>query len=99
MSIIEGTEDVKKAAELIGITTGRLRQMIRAYNKRCPSRRSSPLESECRAEKFESPMFAAGHVWQVPTSEIKRIRDIPKEGRGGMPRIGNRKAARNRKSI
>lgn len=87
MSIIDGTESVKDAANLIGVTDGRLRQLIRNFYERCPTGKGKPKENECRALKIESPMFPAGHAWQVPRDEINRLKNAPRNG--GRPRVGD----------
>ena len=86
VSIIKGTVTVKKAAELIGISSSRLRQMIRKYEVRCPSGTSKPLPDECKAIKVESEMFPAGHAWQVPPKEINRLKNTSLNSHGGRPR-------------
>lgn len=86
MSIIHNTYSVKEAAELIGITSGRLRQMIIAYGERSPSRKATPTGYECRAEKYEAPIFPAGYIWQVPQSEVDRLKAMTQHT--GRPRKG-----------
>lgn len=76
MSIVNGTHSVKEAAAIIGITDGRLRQMIRAYEDRSPSRKAQPNGLECRAVKYESPIFPAGYIWQVPDTEVQRLQKV-----------------------
>ena len=64
---------VAQAAREIGITPGRLLQMIRA--------------GECEADKFESEMFPAGYAYEVPIKEIDRLSNV-KHSRG-RPRTGD----------
>lgn len=90
MSIIKGTITVKRAAELIGITDSRLRQMIRAYSVRCPHGRGTPLAGECKAIKVESEMFPSGHAWQVPPEEVRRLKNASLNEHGGRPRTSER---------
>lgn len=87
IEIAHGMHSVKKAAELIGVTSSRLRQMIRAYYERCPSGKCKPTATECVAVKVEDDVFPAGHAWKVPMNEINRLKNaVPDPANGGRPR-------------
>lgn len=77
---------VREAAQLTGLTAGRLRQMIRAYYHRSPSGRAKPLAGECRAEKVPSRWLAIGYAWVIPRSEVERIASTT--SKVGRPRGG-----------
>lgn len=74
MSTKNNLHSVKEAAALIGITDGRLRQMIRA--------------GSCDHEKLEDSIFPAGYVYKVPDREVKRLKKEVREG-PGRPRISD----------
>lgn len=63
---------VTKAAEAIGITRGRLHQLIRA--------------GECQARKFEDERFPTGFSYEVPVSEVERLSKVTHAT--GRPRSG-----------
>lgn len=87
MSIIKGTKSVREAADEIGVTRQTLRRWIEAYAKRCPTGRGKPKDNECKAGRVEDPMFPNGFVYQVPVSEIDRLRSAPKSYGPGRPRL------------
>lgn len=57
----ETTMLLSEAANFIGVTSGRLRQMIRA--------------GECRAKKVETPLTRTGYVYTITLPEARRLRD------------------------
>lgn len=87
MSIIEGTKSVKDASESIGVTPRTLRRWIEAYFDRCPTGRGKAQSGECRAKKIEDAMFPNGFVYQVPDSEIERLKSTPRPIGPGRPRL------------
>lgn len=63
---------LSKAAAVIGITSGRLRQMIR--------------DREIDFERVDAPVNANGYYYRIPRAEVRRLKkDVPTVGR---PRIG-----------
>ena len=76
MSIIQNMYSVTEAAELIGISTGRLRQMIIHYNKRSPNGRAEPRGNECKAVPYKGKMFPKGYIWQISKEEIERLSNV-----------------------
>jgi hypothetical protein len=70
MAISKGRLSVTAAAEAIGVTPGRVRQLIR--------------KGEIKAVKAETHLVGAGYYWEVPRSEVNRIAAIPQSG--GRPR-------------
>ncbi len=85
---IKGMYGMKEAAELIGVTSRRLRQMCVAYHTRCPTARCKPLDNECKGVREETDLVPLGYVWRVPIEEINRIKLIPPSKAGGRPRSG-----------
>lgn len=67
---------VRAAAAEIGITHGRLTQMIRA--------------GECKAHKRMDKRFAVGYCYEIAKSEVNRIKKIPRTV--GRPRISDVKS-------
>lgn len=64
---------VSVAAREIGITSGRLRQMIRA--------------NQCAAYKFEDERFPSGYSYEIPLTEIERLKEVTHKR--GRPRTGD----------
>lgn len=60
MSTRKGKHTLKIAAQKIGVSDARLRQLI--------------AKGECEAEKWEDPIFPAGYVWLVSNKEIERLK-------------------------
>ncbi len=74
MAISNGRLSVTDAAKAIGVTPGRVRQMIR--------------NEEIDAVQVETHLVGAGYYWEVPQAEVNRIAALPQSG--GRPRVSSR---------
>jgi excisionase family DNA binding protein len=73
MAISKGRLSVTAAAKVIGVTTGRVRQMIRS--------------GELKAVKVETHLVGSGYYYEVPLAEAKRAAAVPQSG--GRPRVSS----------
>lgn len=72
MAIGKNRKSVAQAAKAIGVTKGRIRQMI--------------TSGECRAIKVETHLLTTGYYWEIPDREVERLKNLPQVG--GRPRSG-----------
>lgn len=74
MAIRKDRMTVSQAAKEIGVTSGRLRQMIG--------------DGECRAVQVETPFSRTGYYWEIPKTEVNRIKGLENNVRPGRRRKG-----------
>lgn len=74
MAIGKNRMTVSQAAKAIGVTAGRLRQMIGS--------------GECTAVAVETPFSRTGYYWEIPKTEVTRIKGLENNVRPGRRRNG-----------
>lgn len=70
---------LREAATLTGMTTGRLAQLIRS--------------KKLRAKQVRNAAVACGYHWEIPISEVERLRREPKAA--GRPRSNENRRTRD----